>query len=175
MINFDHFIGAVPKRNLVSHNGDSDSFKPGKFVNFLIRDSFKYEYNYSVLTEEEKQRIYLKFHDEMPWDYSVTCASSSSPDVPEDTESCGKTFYLSEKDIFKKDDNYFMLCPNCGYMVSIPSEELTKGTKDRIDERCALDEDLFRRMSLYSELVQLENKAPKDAKRLVKVNNARRN
>ena len=174
MKNFDYYSGVLSKSYLVTNVGTSDSVRPGKFVNFLVREGFKNKDNNSVLTEEEKQRIYLKYHDEMPWDYSIRCTSSSDSNVPEDTDCCGKSFYLSEKAMFKNGDNYYMLCPNCGYMVNVPSNILPQSVRQRVDERCALDEDLFRRMTLYSELIQLESKAPKGTRKLIKVDHARK-
>ena len=54
------------------------------------------------------------------------------------------------------------------YIVNIPSDILSEGIKQRIEEKCLKDDKLFRKMFLYSELLSLDNLATEEQKRLLK-------
>lgn len=87
------------------------------------------------------------------------------------TSPCGESFIINEEDIFVNPNNsfkyYFHICPNCGYIVIIPIELLTEEIRNRIDERCQKDANLFRKMYLYSELLFLDKKSTFEQRRML--------
>ena len=132
------------------------------------------EDNNSIFTENEKQAIYLKYHDELPWNLEIACQLEEKyPDLsnearmirPDNTQPCGDIFYIKEEEVFvnpsKTTYRYYQLCPHCGYMVNIPKEILSEGIKRRIEDRCNKDDKLLRKKYLYSELFSLEKSSPK--------------
>lgn len=136
-----------------------------------------YDDNDSIFMEQEKQDVYLSFHDELPWDLYITCelekAFSDFADTrlhrPLHTKPCGKSFYVKEKEIFvDPEGQYYQICPYCGWLVSIPREILSKGIELRILERVRQDENLFRKMYLYSELFSLDREATEGQKKLLR-------
>lgn len=140
-----------------------------------------YEDNWSIFTENEKQQIYLQYHDELPCDLEITCELEEEYIKtmietrlyrPENTQCCGETFVIKEEEIFiNPEDNlyrYYQLCPHCGFIVNIPKEILSDGIKQRIEERCSKDDKLFRKMFLYSELYSLDKTATEGQKKLLK-------
>ncbi len=154
--------------------------KKGEFIRFITNETNHHDDNYSVLTEKEKQDIYLSFHDELPWNLEKTCELEEEyiPLVtdfrltrPDHTEPCGETFYVNEEEIFINPKaslyRYYQLCPHCGYIVNIPKENLSEGIKKRIEKRCSEDPNLFRKKYLYSELFSLEKKSPQKRKTLI--------
>lgn len=151
--------------------------KNNEFINSLSNNKVK-------LTENEKQNIYLEFHDELPWDLSIKCDIEEEyiPTMietrlirPENTEPCNKEFNIKETDIFIRPNDvlykYYHLCPHCGFIVNIPKEILSDGIKKRIEKRCNKDENLFRKMYLYSELKKLDDLSHEGQKKLLKKNN----
>ena len=142
--------------------------KTNAFIKYLYDIRNHYRDNFSILTEKEKQFIYLEYHDELPWDFELECGLEYEIEHekrytrPNNTEPCGETFYIEEANIFVRPNDdiykYFYLCPKCGYMINIPNEIIPEGMQKRIDERCLSDEYLFRKMELKSELKALEYK-----------------
>jgi len=166
----------IPRRNK-----KDIGLKNCKFINVVSDYANHYENNFSMLTEQEKQEIYLAYHDELPWDLEKTCELEDVyiPTMietrltrPDHTKPCGKYFYIAESEIFVNPDDilyrYYQLCPHCGYIVNIPKEILSEGIKQRIEERCAKDPNLFRKMNLYSELFSLDKSSSKEQKKLLK-------
>lgn len=156
-------------------NGLEDS----KMVLFLTNENNLNKDNNSILTENEKQEIYLRYHDELPWNLDMKCAieDQAIPTLvelemtrPDNTNPCGKHFYVKEEDIFINPNDhlyrYYMLCPHCGYIVYIPSNLISEGIKKRIEERCKKEPKLYRKKVLYSELLSLEDD-PITRKRLI--------
>lgn len=137
-----------------------------------------YEYNSSIFMESEKQRIYLDYHDELPCDLEIDCnleIKNAEPNKilkrPENTTSCGKPFTIKKEEIFVGPNNqYYQLCPHCGFIVNIPSNIISDGIKKRINERCQKDDKLFRKMYLYSELFSLDRQSTQEQKKLLKNN-----
>lgn len=142
-----------------------------------------YEDNWSIFTENEKQQIYLQYHDELPYDLEITCELEEEKKGeirlirPNNTEPCNKHFYIKEEEIFCNPmsynpimyfDKYYQLCPHCGYIVRIPNEILSYEIKKRIEERNKQDRNLFRKMYLYSELFSLDKQSTKGQKKLLK-------
>ena len=140
-----------------------------------------YEDIWSIFSENEKQQIYLTYHDELPCDLEITCEIEDKyvDDIldtrlirPDNTASCGENFIVKEDEIFiNQNDNlyrYYQVCPNCGYIVNIPKEILSDGIKQRIENRCMKDQKLFRKMFLYSELFSLDKDSTTGQKRLLK-------
>ena len=137
--------------------------------------------NESIFTEDEKQQIYLQYHDELPWNLEITCKdeeecldpmSETRLSRPENTEPCGQNFFIKEEEIFVYPDDhvhrYYQLCPHCGYIVPVPKKFLSEGMIQRIENRCKQDDKLFRKMFLYSELFSLDKKSTKGQKKLLK-------
>lgn len=128
--------------------------------------------NLSIFTEEEKQKVYLQYHDELPCDLGTICRKDSTlPEIsrPNNTDPCGMIFTIKEEEIFKDENNkYYQLCPYCGYIVNIPERVLSNGIKKRIEDRCNKDDKLYRKMYLYSELFSLDTKSTNEQKKLLK-------
>ena len=137
--------------------------------------------NNSIFTEDEKQKVYLRYHNEIPWNLRINCAleeecTSLLVDTrlerPKNTAACGEQFRVIESEIFVNPYDrlyrYFQICPNCGYIVHIPVNLLSNEIKERIEKRCKQDPDLFRRMYLYSELFKLEKKSYRNPKKLLR-------
>lgn len=140
-----------------------------------------YEDSWSIFTENEKQKIYLEYHDELPCDLEITCDLEEEYVKtmietrlyrPEHTEPCGENFVVKEEEIFVNPSDrlyrYYQLCPHCGYIVNIPKEILSDGIKQRIEDRCSKDDKLFRKMFLYSELFSLDRLSTKGQKKVLK-------
>ena len=140
-----------------------------------------YEDNWSIFTENEKQQIYLQYHDELPCDLEITCGLEEEYIKtmietrlyrPENTQQCGENFIIKEEEIFVNPNDklyrYYQLCPHCGYIVNIPKEILSDGIKQRIEERCSRDDKLFRKMFLYSELFGLDKTSVEGQKKMLK-------
>ena len=142
--------------------------KNTNFINFLAYAGNKYDENDCILSEDDKQGIYLHFHDELPWNLEIKCSSDENLVRPDNTNPCEEKFLIKEEEIFKNGDKYYHLCPHCGYIVSIPNLYLSDGVKKRITERCNKDENLFRKIYLYSELYSLEKYSSKGQRRLLK-------
>lgn len=145
-----------------------------------IANAPHYEYNNSVFTEGEKQKIYLNYHDELPCDLEIVCGIENDDHLtteaklnrPDNTSPCGKNFTIKEEEIFvnpnKTSYRYFQVCPHCGWIVNIPREFLSDGIKERIEKRCSQDEKLFKKMTLYSELFSLDKNSKQGQKKLLK-------
>jgi len=169
------------KKTTPTRKKDDIGIKNNEFINTII--NIKHYSNNSVFTENEKQQIYLKYHDEIPWDLKLNCKLEDSYlnllvetrlIRPENTNPCGKNFHIKEDQIFiNKNDKlyrYFQICPHCGYIVHVPNKLLSETVKQRIEERCKQDEYLFRKMYLYSELLSLDTKSNGQRKILKKTN-----
>lgn len=150
MDNFSSY-GEILSKNERKPSRDKDDIglRKGAFINFIANMSNHYDSNFSILTEEEKQDIYLKYHDELPWNLEKICKIEEEYDFlrkdkrlvrPEHTNPCEKSFYINEKEIFVNSNDsiyrYYQLCPHCGYIVNIPKEILSDGIKKRIEQRC---------------------------------------
>lgn len=147
--------------------------KSSLFIKYISNMRKHYEYNYSILTEEEKQKIYLEYHDELPWDLEIKCVFDNDDlERPYNTNPCLEFFYIKEEDIFinpnLKDYRYYQVCPHCGFIVNIPDNILSEGIKKRIEDRCKNDSMLFRKMYLYSELYSLDKSAKPGQRRILK-------
>ena len=154
--------------------------KNNSFISAIFSAPY-YEYNCSIFTENEKQQIYLQYHDELPCDLEITCELEEEYVKtmmetrlyrPEHTAPCGKNFIVKEEEIFVDPSDklyrYYQLCPHCGYIVNIPKEILSEGIKQRIEDRCSKDDKLFRKMFLYSELFSLDKSSLNGQKKLLK-------
>ena len=150
------------------------------FISFIETAPY-YEDNWSIFTEKEKQEIYLQYHDELPCDLEITCdieeeyiktMMETRLYRPEKTKPCGENFIIKEEEIFVDSNDklyrYYQLCPHCGFIVNIPKEIMSEGIKQRIGERCNKDENLFRKMYLYSELMALDNLTKEGQRRMLK-------
>ena len=154
--------------------------KNNSFISAIFSAPY-YEYNSSIFTENEKQQIYLQYHDELPCDLEIACELEEEYVKtmmetrlyrPEHTAPCGKNFIVKEEEIFVDPSDklyrYYQLCPHCGYIVNIPKEILSEGIKQRIEDRCSKDDKLFRKMFLYSELFSLDKSSLNGQKKLLK-------
>ena len=186
-----NFLDSTNNKNYLSYTSFKESIYPrddndaglddSKFVEYLINPKNLNKENNSILTEEEKQRIYLRYHDELPWNKIRVCEKEEeyvldlkNPRLvrPKHTSPCGEKFYVKEEEIFMDPDDsvhpYYQLCPHCGYIVNLRNESLSEGVKRRIEDRCNEDPNLFRKMYLYSELFALEKEIPDTEKKLLK-------
>ena len=182
MDNFSNFSAVVPKNERKPSRDKNDiGLKKGTFISYVSNYSNHYDDNFSILTEEEKQDIYLTYHDELPWNLEKICELEEEyiPTMietrlerPEHTKTCGESFFINEEEIFVNPSDvlyrYYQLCPHCGYIVNIPKEILSDGIKQRIEERSSKDPNLFRKMYLYSELFSLDKLSSKEQKKLLK-------
>lgn len=173
----------IPIHKHVPHRDKNDiGVTKNKFIT-AIATGPHHKYNCSIFTEEEKQKVYLELHDELPYNLAIKCTLEeeyidtlidSRLKRPDNTECCGESFYINEQDIFIDPDDdlyrYYQICPHCGYIVNIPKEILSDGIKKRIEDRCNKDNRLFRKMYLYSELFSLD-KNPTNGQRKILKNN----
>lgn len=146
--------------------------KNNNFINFFGDKSiFKRKITNKSLTEDEKQKVYLSLNDELPWDLETVCAYGDNIENlvrPQQTTPCNRTFFVEEKEIFKAPNGkYYQLCPECGFIVNIDEKIFSPGVKDRIDKRCLEDENLFRKMYLFSELLKLNDIAEVHGKKRI--------
>lgn len=139
------------------------------FIDTIVNTPY-YEYNWSIFTEEEKQEIYSQLHDELPYYLYTTCELEeeyiktmieSRLQRPDNTQPCHEAFRVDVNQIFINPNDklyrYYQMCPHCGYIVNIPKESLPKGVKQKIEERCSKNPNLFRINYLKSELKALED------------------
>lgn len=169
----------IPIQKKIINDKTSSNIKRNPFITAIVNAPY-YEYNWSIFTEEEKQKVYLDFHDELPCDLEIVCSDCEEKISKEDenlyrpsgTSCCGEVFTIKEDEIFVNPNDsvnkFYQICPHCGYIVNIPSEILSDGIKKRIEERCNKDKMLFRKMFLYSELLSLDKKSTEGQKRLIK-------
>lgn len=180
MKNYSSCLTKIRKDRKIIRAKDDIGLTKSSFVTFVADRKNHHSDNLSILTEEEKQAIYLMYHDELPWNLKTTChlekeSISLLVDArlarPPHTSPCGKSFYIKEKEIFVNPNStiyrYFQICPYCGWIVNIPEEILSAGVKDRIEKYCASDMNLFRKMYLYSELFCLEKNSTENQKKLL--------
>ena len=160
---FGHREGAKTFKKITRYCKDI-GIKNNNFISLISLAPFT-DNNDSIFTEDERQEIYLEYHDELPWNLEITCALEEGhenlprkvrPKRPDNTKPCGNVFYIKEEEIFvnpkEKKYRYYELCPHCGYMVNIPEEILSVGIKARIENKCSQDKNSFRRNYLTSEL-----------------------
>jgi len=95
--------------------------------------------------------IYFKLHDELPSTSKCTCN-----DINGVREGCGNTFHIKEEDIFYLDNQFEVLCPNCGSVCTIGDtigpHPLKNRIENRIKKRSFEDKFLRRKIELLSEL-----------------------
>lgn len=109
------------------------------------------------LTEKEKQELYLKYHDELPWDFIVSCSKNEKISLPSVCTPCDNSVLVQENDIFVDDNHdFYCLCDRCGYIIAIQKEGISKRVQKRIIDRCYPKKNLFRKMLIYSELQALD-------------------
>lgn len=109
------------------------------------------------LTEKEKQELYLKYHDELPWDFIVSCSENEKISLPSVCTPCDNSVLVQENDIFVDDNHdFYCLCDRCGYIIAIQKEGISKMVQKRIIDRCYPKKNLFRKMLIYSELQALD-------------------
>ena len=120
------------------------------------------------LSEKDKQEIYLKLHDELPWDLKIECKMEELNGNyindyrlkrPQDTKPCGCTFNVKEGQIFVSAQGFYHLCSQCGFIVKVPNNLLSENMQNRIKVRCNKDKNLFRKMELLSELQALDDQS----------------
>lgn len=122
-----------------------------------------------ILSDMEKQDIYLEFHDELAWDTIIKCEVDKNTIYKPKKKHllrqdinppCGEEFYLVESKIFINPEDscsdYYQVCPNCGYVVNIPCDWLSENVRDRIEDRCLNDENEFSNQLLKAELKSID-------------------
>ena len=172
-INYNFSIIMLNNKEITMRDKNDIGLKRGVFINYISNFDNHYGYNSSILTEEEKQIIYLNTHDELPWDLEIKCIfNNDTLERPNNTRPCFGLFKVKEEDIFinynSKDYRYYHICPHCGFIVNIPENILTEGIKKRIEDRCKKDFMLFRKMELYSELYSLDEKVRPGQRKILK-------
>ena len=110
-----------------------------------------------VIPEYAKKKLYYDYHNVLDWDYKEECREDDSLSRPSDTKACGTSFRIKEGNIFFYEDNFYSLCPECGYMVHLNKNDIGEVVGKRIKERCLEDKDIFRKYSLLSELQYLSS------------------
>ena len=142
---------------------EGDGIRNSRFI-----ESFGYEPAFH-LSEKDKQELYLKFHDELPWDFTMTCQDDEKTfKRPNDTSSCGSKFAVREHDIFVGDDKkFYCMCYNCGFIVNVSEELIPKNVQRYIRNMCNKRKGLFKKMCIYSELQVLDRESTNACKILV--------
>lgn len=148
---------------------DEANFKTTKFVKALNDKSNYDETSLGILSDKEKQEIYLLFHDELPWDLLVKCeVDKNSIYKPREKRlinrncqsPCGEEFYLIEENIFINPNDefydYYQICPNCGYIITVPHSLLPNTIRTRIEERCLNAKYSFSSQILKAELKSMD-------------------
>lgn len=169
----------IPKKKEPSRDKTDIGIRENPFT-VSIDLAPRHKENNSIFTEKEKQLIYLQYNDELPHDLELTCGyteqnlSSENERLkrPSSTFPCGENFTVKEEEIFvnpcAKYNRYYEVCPNCGFIVNVPSEMLSEKIRKRIEHRYIGDDKLFRKMMLYSELLGLDYNSYKDQKKMIK-------
>lgn len=161
---YESICSSYTERLLINDEINSNN----SFIDSVINLKKK---NNIILTIEEKDKIYLQYHDELPWDLKMKCSMNENDEYkrPEHTTPCEKIFYVKEEEIFvsENDNKFYYLCPYCGYIVTMDDNILSKVIKERIEKRCDNEPFLFRKMELYSELKQLERLMPKAKRKIL--------
>ena len=137
-------ISIVMSKNPVKktmHTKNDFVIKSNSFI-LTIAQAPVGEDNNSIFAENEKQAIYLKYHDELPWNLEIACqleeeypglSNEARMIRPENTQPCGNIFYIKEEEVFvnpsKTTYRYYQLCPHCGYMVNILKKYYQKELK----------------------------------------------
>ncbi len=160
MFNFSCSVRKDPEPNRNKHDV---GVKSNVFLDTIYNREEKKHISY--FSEEEKQNVYLLFHDELPWNLTINCLreeiEEDKLERPNNTNPCREDFYVKEENIFKSGEEYYQRCTNCGYIVYIPKEILSLGIKERINNTIKENPDLERCNVLKSELLGLENKGKK--------------
>ena len=107
--NRKHSIIKLENFHKFSRDNDDIGLKSSLFIKYISDFDNHYKYNYSILTEEEKQKIYLEYHDEIPCDLEIKCDLEENNDYVQDERKiirldnikpCLQFFYINEDDIF---------------------------------------------------------------------------
>ena len=134
---------------------DNPEFEGNEFLSCFASDPIDKDSIH--LTEKEKQELYLKYHDELPWDFIVSCRENEKIALPSVCTPCDNSVLVLENNIFIDDDtNFYCMCDKCGYIIAIQKERIGSLVQNRIIDRCRLKKDLFRKMIIYSELQALD-------------------
>lgn len=180
---FFAYVGPTEKVEIDTAMGKISYNKPKEFVPSDIETGTEYNdfidaiYNqmyknklkngyYFLFTEKEKQEIYIRTHNELPFDFTLVCNQSDIDyDRPNGSEACGSKFIAKIDEIFyylnpsTLEDSFYHLCPNCGYIVEIDKEKLSKSLQKKIKDKYFFDNDFFKAQLLKSELKILECKS----------------
>ncbi len=139
------------------------------FTKYIANKKNYHEENSSILSDAEKQGIYLQFHNELPWNKTIKCEKDKllayrpprRRNINKDSFGpCNQEFYLKESEIFinpqEEFSDYYQICPNCGYVVTIPTEILNNEIKDRIETKYHNNSQLFKSMMVHSQLKSID-------------------
>lgn len=168
----------IPRKKVPIRDKKDVGIKENPFI-LAVSNAPRYEDNNSIFTEKEKQKVYLEYNDELPCDLEIPCSyleenlsDSETIERPSNTFPCGENFTVKEEEIFvnpsSRHNRYYEVCPNCGFIVNVPSEMLSEKIRKRIEHRYIGDDKLFRKMMLYSELLGLDYNSYKDQKKMIK-------
>lgn len=148
------FLFDASEKKMVNYY-DNPEFEGNEFLSCFASGPTKKDG--VCFTEKEKQEIYLKYHDELPWDFSVICRENKELALPDICQPCNKTVLVQENDIFvSEDDGFYCMCDSCGYIIPIQKEGINPRVQHRIIDRCYPRGNLFKKMLIYSELQALD-------------------
>mgnify|MGYP005771100889 FL=1 len=146
--NHKHSIIKLENFHKFLRNNKDIGLKSSLFIKYISDFDNHHKYNCSILTEEEKQKIYLEYHDELPCDLEIKCDLENADTYIQcekniirldNIKPCLQFFDINEEDIFvdlnSRCHRYYQVCPYCGFLVNIPDNLLSKGIKKRIEDR----------------------------------------
>ncbi len=114
------------------------------------------------LNNEDKKKIYFKYHAEIPYDLKIRCNSSESLEIdrPEYSKPCNKEFILKRKEIFSlEEDNsytFLTLCPSCLYIVGVKANLIPKSIQEDIIWNNKKDPLIYKESYLKSDLASVK-------------------
>ncbi len=169
---YNNLINKRMQNRFITRDKKDTGVKNNSFIETITK-ALLHKENHSIFTEKEKQNVYLYYHDELPYNLEIKCSSKDDFHHPKLTHSkntipCGKKFIIKEEAIFISSPNqYYQLCPYCGFIVNVSDKIISDKIKVRIIKRCQKDQYLYRKMCIYSELLSLETKSDNKQKRLL--------
>lgn len=138
------------------------SYDVGIKNNGLIEKSLNISF-----TRKEKERIYLHFHDELPYDLKIRCDYNGIYEIdrPFNSEPCKQELILKEKNIFSlmgdNDCIFLTLCPSCNFLVGVPSDLLPLSVQEKIVLENKKDPSIYEKSFLESEIKALKKRPRK--------------
>jgi len=127
------------------------------FFGKVNRKLVRYDLVYSHLSDEDILELYLRDHDELPWNLKVMCSDDSSFERPKGTKPCFRNLNVREENVFMLGNYFYNMCPNCGYIVNVTDSLVNSKVRERIAMRCGDDIHNSKKNLLFSELISLDS------------------